>query len=143
MRAGSSPASGTSSSDVSCQRRGSAINSPAARNCRRRPSMRQGEKAERAPASLHPAFIVSRPCGRCGHAGACLQRQANRHRACSVHIACGQPTPEAVVDAWMHSEGHRANIMKPEFTHMGLGCCELSNDPKRYYIYWAQLFITK
>ena len=72
-----------------------------------------------------------------------LDEAGATYRMAGENIACGQPTPEAVVDAWMHSEGHRANIMKPEFTHMGLGCCELSNDPNRYYIYWAQLFITK
>ncbi|MBR3036521.1 MAG: hypothetical protein IKI54_04440 [Lachnospiraceae bacterium] len=72
-----------------------------------------------------------------------LDEAGATYRMAGENIACGQPTPEAVVDAWMHSEGHRANIMKPEFTHMGLGCCELSNDPQHYYIYWAQLFITK
>jgi uncharacterized protein YkwD len=26
-----------------------------------------------------------------------------------------------IVDAWMHSPGHRANILRPEFTHLGVG----------------------
>ena len=29
------------------------------------------------------------------------------------NIAAGQPTPERVVDAWMASSGHRANILNP------------------------------
>ena len=31
------------------------------------------------------------------------------------NIAGGQPTPEAVIDAWMESSGHRANILNPIF----------------------------
>lgn len=33
-----------------------------------------------------------------------------------------QKTPEAVVTAWMNSPGHRANILKSSFTHIGVGC---------------------
>ncbi len=37
------------------------------------------------------------------------------------NIAAGQQTAQAVVDAWMASEGHRANILNCDFTAMGLG----------------------
>lgn len=30
-------------------------------------------------------------------------------------------TPASIVDGWMNSPGHRANILKPEFTHLGVG----------------------
>jgi uncharacterized protein YkwD len=30
-------------------------------------------------------------------------------------------TPARIVDAWMHSAGHRANILSPAFTQIGLG----------------------
>lgn len=30
-------------------------------------------------------------------------------------------TPESIVKGWMNSPGHRANILKPEFTHLGVG----------------------
>ena len=51
------------------------------------------------------------------------------------NIAWGQRTPEQVVNAWMNSEGHRANILNPRYTSIGVG----------YYLngatpYWAQLF---
>lgn len=51
------------------------------------------------------------------------------------NIAWGQRTPEQVVLAWMNSEGHRANILNPKYTSIGVG----------YYLngatpYWAQLF---
>ncbi|WP_326596322.1 CAP domain-containing protein [Streptomyces sp. NBC_01803] len=37
------------------------------------------------------------------------------------NIAWGQPNPEAVMDAWMTSEGHRANILNCSFTTLGIG----------------------
>ena len=37
------------------------------------------------------------------------------------NIAMGQPDPQAVVDDWMSSEGHRENILEPRFGRMGVG----------------------
>lgn len=37
------------------------------------------------------------------------------------NIAAGQQSAQAVVDAWMSSEGHRANILSCDYTTMGLG----------------------
>ena len=37
------------------------------------------------------------------------------------NIAWGQKSPEQVMDAWMNSEGHRANILNAKFTKMGVG----------------------
>ncbi len=50
------------------------------------------------------------------------------------NIAQGQKTPQEVVTAWMNSEGHRANILSKNFTHIGVGF---------YNGYWAQEFIGK
>ncbi|CAH2464904.1 CAP domain-containing protein [Bacillus sp. S4] len=52
------------------------------------------------------------------------------------NIAQGQRTPEEVVQAWMNSTGHRANILNSGFTHIGVGYVESGN-------YWTQQFITK
>ncbi|MCA0990533.1 CAP domain-containing protein [Guptibacillus hwajinpoensis] len=52
------------------------------------------------------------------------------------NIAQGQQTPEAVVDAWMKSEGHRKNIMNSSFTHIGVGLAQDGH-------YWTQMFIGK
>ena len=61
---------------------------------------------------------------------------------CGENIAAGQPTPEDVVNGkygWMSSEGHKANILSPEYTKMGLGySVGLSNG--QYSGYWAQEF---
>lgn len=37
------------------------------------------------------------------------------------NIAKGQKSPRAVVRAWMHSKGHRANILSPRYTDLGVG----------------------
>lgn len=37
------------------------------------------------------------------------------------NAAQGQPTPEAVVAAWMNSPGHRANMLNPTFGDVGVG----------------------
>lgn len=50
------------------------------------------------------------------------------------NIAKGQRTPKAVVDAWMNSSGHRANILKSTYTKIGVGY--ISNGH-----YWTQMFI--
>lgn len=52
------------------------------------------------------------------------------------NIAQGQRTPEEVVQAWMNSAGHRANILNNGFTHIGVGYVESGN-------YWTQQFIMK
>jgi uncharacterized protein YkwD len=39
----------------------------------------------------------------------------------SENIARGQPDPESVMDSWMNSPGHRANILNCDFTTLGVG----------------------
>lgn len=43
------------------------------------------------------------------------------YQAAGENIAKGQKTPQEVVNAWLNSPGHRANIMNKSFTHMGVG----------------------
>lgn len=52
------------------------------------------------------------------------------------NIACGQRSPAEVVEGWMNSPGHRANILKPDFTHIGIGLA----GGGRAGTYWTQLF---
>jgi uncharacterized protein YkwD len=57
--------------------------------------------------------------------------------ACGENIAAGQQTPAQVVEAWMNSSGHRANILNPNFTHMAVGIDKGGN----MGMYWCQLLI--
>ncbi|WP_445506008.1 CAP domain-containing protein [Niallia sp. 03190] len=65
-----------------------------------------------------------------------MKKFAISYKAAGENIAKGQKTPEEVVQAWMNSEGHRANILSNKFTHIGVGYVENGN-------YWTQQFIGK
>jgi len=44
------------------------------------------------------------------------------------NVGCAQPARAKVIhDAWMASAGHRANILRPEFTHIGIGWAVTKN----------------
>lgn len=43
------------------------------------------------------------------------------------NLAYGALTSESTVQAWMNSPGHRANILKPEFTQVGFGYANSPN----------------
>lgn len=53
------------------------------------------------------------------------------------NIATGYPTPEAVVAGWMASPGHRANILSPSFTEIGIG---LAANSGQYGTFWTEEF---
>ncbi|GGE40579.1 hypothetical protein GCM10011391_19180 [Pullulanibacillus camelliae] len=55
------------------------------------------------------------------------------------NIAAGQKTPQEVVTAWMNSEGHRENILNPNYTTIGVGYVKGGS----YGSYWTQEFIGK
>ncbi|WP_436776314.1 CAP domain-containing protein [Yinghuangia sp. YIM S09857] len=79
------------------------------------------------------------------HAGLDGRQPADRVRATGYdysrvaeNIAAGQPTPADVVEGWMNSPGHRANILTPELTQIGIGIAHGGS----YRIYWTQVFGT-
>lgn len=56
------------------------------------------------------------------------------YRTAGENIAYGQKTPQAVVNAWMNSSGHRANILNASYTKIGVGYVANGH-------YWTQMFI--
>ncbi|MGN4128151.1 SafA/ExsA family spore coat assembly protein [Lysinibacillus sphaericus] len=58
------------------------------------------------------------------------------YKSAGENIAKGQRSAAEVVKAWMNSEGHRANIMSKNFTHIGVGYVAEGN-------YWTQMFTQK
>ena len=52
------------------------------------------------------------------------------------NIAMGQTTPQQVMQSWMNSEGHKANILSADFTTIGVG---IAKNAKGQLI-WTQLF---
>jgi uncharacterized protein YkwD len=43
------------------------------------------------------------------------------------NIACGYETPRALVSAWMHSPGHRANILSKHYNRIGVSGWRATN----------------
>lgn len=56
------------------------------------------------------------------------------YKRAAENIAKGQTTPQAVVNAWMNSSGHRANILNTSYKKIGVGYVASGN-------YWTQMFI--
>ncbi len=52
------------------------------------------------------------------------------------NIAYGQKTPAEVMNGWMNSQGHRANILNASYTKIGVAYYQNSNG----VTYWVQLF---
>lgn len=59
------------------------------------------------------------------------------YRSCGENIAWGQKTPEQVMEGWMNSAGHRANILNASYTEIGVGFYQNASGVN----YWSQLFI--
>ncbi len=70
-----------------------------------------------------------------------IARVGYRWRHVAENIAAGAPTAAAVVDGWLKSPGHCANIMGPEYREMGIA---FALEPKSEAgIYWSQEFATQ
>lgn len=61
------------------------------------------------------------------------------YNAAGENIAAGQTSAQAVVTAWMNSDGHRKNILSSQFTEIGVGYAKGGS----YGHYWTQMFISK
>ena len=56
------------------------------------------------------------------------------YRTAGENIAKGYASPQAVVNGWMNSSGHRANILNVSYTQIGIGYVAQGN-------YWTQMFV--
>ena len=63
-----------------------------------------------------------------------LRKFGISYNTAGENIAMGYSSPEAVVNGWMNSAGHRANILSSAFREIGVGHVANGN-------YWTQLFI--
>lgn len=60
-----------------------------------------------------------------------------RYTAAGENIAKGYMNPTSVMNGWMNSPGHKANILNSNFTEIGVGYVSGSNGSG----YWVQMFI--
>ena len=65
-----------------------------------------------------------------------LKKYGISYKAAGENIAKGQTTPQQVVNSWMNSSGHRANILSAKYTHIGIGYEANGN-------HWVQMFVGK
>lgn len=68
-----------------------------------------------------------------------LQQYGIRYKTAGENIAAGQRTPEEVMESWMNSSGHRANILNPSYTEIGIGYYAGGS----YGSEWVQIFTGK
>ena len=83
---------------------------------------------------IETSFSHTRPNG--SKFSTALTEQGVTFKGAGENIAWGQKSPEAVMQAWMNSEGHRANILNKNFTKLGVGYSQ--NAAGRNF--WTQLF---
>ncbi len=84
---------------------------------------------------IQRSFSHTRPDGS-SFSTALTQAGAN-YRKSGENIAYGQAAPQQVMNDWMNSAGHRANILDSAFTSIGVGHVQSSSGVH----YWTQLFV--
>ena len=57
-----------------------------------------------------------------------LNQAGYHYSSAGENIANGQTTPEAVMEAWENSPGHRANLLNADFTDFGAGYVDAARD---------------
>ena len=70
----------------------------------------------------------------CGSPSQMIRAFGLSFKTAGENIAYGYATPQKVVDGWMNSSGHRANILNASYTQIGVGYVAQGN-------YWTQMFI--
>lgn len=83
---------------------------------------------------IQSSFSHTRPDG--SSYNTALQEQQVSYRGSGENIAWGQQTPEQVMQGWMNSSSHRANILNSNFTSIGVGYYQGADGVN----YWSQLF---
>lgn len=83
---------------------------------------------------IQTSFSHTRPDG--SSFSTALKEADVTYRRAGENIAWGQKTPEEVVEAWMNSAGHRANILNKNYSRIGVGHLQNAKGTS----YWVQLF---
>ena len=82
---------------------------------------------------LPTKFSHTRPNG-----SNCFTAMPQRGHILGENLAGGQTSPQQVVQAWMDSESHRANILSDKYTELGVVYYYQPNS--KYKHYWVQHF---
>jgi uncharacterized protein YkwD len=108
------------------------------------PPLRRSATLERA-ASAHARDMAQR--GSMSHAGSDgstaaqrVTRAGYKWSAVAENVAAGQRDADRVVNSWLSSPGHCANLMSPEYSETGVAFA--TNAASEKGIYWVQSFAT-
>ncbi|MBQ9961499.1 MAG: hypothetical protein IJP00_06280 [Firmicutes bacterium] len=66
-----------------------------------------------------------------------LKSHGIKYRTAGENIAKGQKTAQTVMNGWMNSTGHRANILNSSYSKLGVGYAVSANGTP----YWVQIFV--
>lgn len=83
---------------------------------------------------IKQSFSHTRPDG--SSFSSVLKEHGVSYRGSGENIAYGQKTPEQVMEGWMNSDGHRANILNKNYKNIGVGYYQ----DERGVNHWVQLF---
>jgi uncharacterized protein YkwD len=77
-------------------------------------------------------------------AGNRIARTGLWFREWGENLGCGQVTALQVIQGWMNSPGHKANLLNPVWTHIGVGVLHYDSGPQAGWdgFYWVQNFAT-
>lgn len=67
-----------------------------------------------------------------------ISRQGYHWSAIAENIAAGYGDPASVVAGWMGSQGHKENLLNPDYTEVGIGYVYVAGSP--YGAYWTADF---
>lgn len=91
------------------------------------------EAANIRAGELKKSFSHTRPDGTSCYTA--MSELGIRYSAVAENIAYGQKNPESVMNAWMNSAGHRANILNEKMQYIGVGVFYQDG-----MYYWSQFF---
>ena len=97
-------------------------------------SIELGQVAMIRAKEIEVSFSHTRPNG--SYFTSVLQENGITYRLAGENIAWGQKSPEEVMNAWMNSAGHRANILNANFKELGVAHYQNA----RGVNYFVQLF---
>ncbi|MDE6036279.1 MAG: hypothetical protein K2G36_10265 [Ruminococcus sp.] len=91
------------------------------------------ESANVRAREIEKSFSHTRPDGKSCYTA--MSELGIRYSSAAENIAYGQKNPESVMNSWMNSAGHRANILNEKMEYIGVGVFY-----KNGVYYWSQFF---
>lgn len=97
-------------------------------------SVSLNQAAEIRASEIAHVFSHTRPDGREWYS--VLAEVGQENVAAAENIALNYPTAAAALKGWMNSEGHRTNLLNPDYRYLGMACTKNSSGQ----LVWVQLF---